>query len=131
MKNLAFIVGLLILAVGLVGALMPFSLVWIAQHFDTSWAFYFIGIVRVAIGCLLISVASGSRAPKMLRVLGYVLVIAGFTAVLAGLVAIEHARAIIERWLQLGSGVVRFTGIVLLTLGGFVAYACVPARRTA
>jgi len=130
-KNLAFIVGLCIMAVGIAGVLVPSSLVWIAQHFYTAGAFYLIGAVRVAIGWLLIRVASASRAPKMLRVFGYFLVIAGVAAVLAGLMAIEHARAIIDWWLQLGSGAVRLTGIALLAFGGCVVYACAPARRAA
>ncbi len=46
---------------------------------------------------------------------------------LTGLVAIERADAIFEWWLRQGSGLVRLTGIPLLVLGGFVAYACAPA----
>lgn len=130
-KNLAFIMGLLIFAVGAVGVLMPSSLVWTAQHFDTSGAFYLIGTARVAFGCVLISVAPVSRAPKTLRVLGYLIVIAGLTAVLTGVVAIDRARAMIEWWLQLGTGVIRLAGIIILALGGSVAFACAPARRAA
>ena len=43
-----------------------------------------------------------------------------------GLLGIERARAIIEWWLQQGSGVVRLTGVLVLALGGFVAFACAP-----
>jgi hypothetical protein len=130
-KNLAFVVALLILAVGAVGILVPSDLVWIAQHSVTSGAFYVIATVRVAFGLVLISVASVSRAPKTLRVLGYVILLAGITTALTGLVAIERARAIIEWWLQQGSGVGRLTAVLVLALGGFVAYACAPARRAA
>jgi hypothetical protein len=130
-KDLAFVVALLILAVGAVGILLPSGLVWIAQHSVTSGAFYIIATVRIAFGLVLISVASGSRAPKTLRVLGYFILIAGIATALTGLVAIERARAIIEWWLQHGSGVVRLTGILVLALGGFIAYACAPVRRAA
>ncbi len=130
-KNLAFVVALLILAVGALGVLMPSGLVWIAQHSVNSGAFYVIATVRVAFGLVLISVASVSRAPKTLRVLGYLILVAGITTALTGLVAIERARAIIEWWLQQGSGVVRLTGVLALALGSFVAYACAPARRAA
>jgi hypothetical protein len=130
-KTLAFVFGLCILAVGAVGILVPSSLVWIAQHFVTSGPFYVIAAVRVAFGLVLISAASASRAPKALRVLGWVILIAGITTALTGLLAIGRARASIEWWLQQGSGVVRLTGVLLLALGGFVAYACAPARRAA
>ncbi len=131
MKTLAFVIGLLIVAVGAVGIIAPSGLVWIAEHSVTSGAFYVIATVRVAFGLVLISVASVSRAPKTLRVLGYLILIAGITTALTGLVAIESAHAIIEWWLLQGSGVIRLTGIPLLALGGFVAYACAPARRAA
>ena len=128
MKTLAFVIGLLIAAVGAVGIIAPSGLVWIAEHSVTSGAFYVIATVRVAFGLVLISAASVSRAPKTLRVLGYLILIAGITTALMGLVAMERTHAIIEWWLRQESGVVRLTGIPLLALGGFVAYACAPAR---
>lgn len=131
LKTLAFVSGLCIIAVGAVGILAPPGLVWIARHFATSGAFYVIATVRVAFGLLLIWVASTSRAPKALRVLGYVILIVGIATAVTGLVAIGRARALIEWWLQQGFGVVRFTGVLVLALGGFVAYACAPARRAA
>jgi hypothetical protein len=130
-KALAFVFGLCILAVGAVGIVVPSSLVWIAQHFVTSGPFYVIAAVRVAFGLVLISAASGSRAPKALRVLGWVILILGITTVLTGLLTVGRARATIEWWLQQGPGVVRLTGVLILALGGFVAYACAPARRAA
>ena len=131
MKTLAFGVTLVIMAVGAVGVVAPSGLMWVAQHSLTSGAFYVIATARVAFGLVLISVASVSRAPRTLRVLGYVILIAGITTALTGLVAMDRARAIVEWWLQQGSGVVRFTGVVVLAVGGFVAYACAPARRAA
>ena len=129
MKTPAFVIGLFISAVGAAGILMPSGLVWIAQRSVTSGAFYVIGTVRVAFGFVLISVASASRAPKTLRVVGYLVLIAGITTALTGLVAMERARAIIEWWLQQGPGVVRVASVLVLALGGFIAYACAPARR--
>jgi hypothetical protein len=69
--------------------------------------------------------------PKAVRVLGYVILIAGITTALTGLLAIGRARAIIDWWLQQRLSVVRLTGVLVLALGGFVAYACAPARRGA
>jgi hypothetical protein len=63
--------------------------------------------------------------------LGYIILILGITTALTGLVAIDRAHATIEWWLRQGSGIVRLTGIPVLALGSFVAYACAPARRDA
>ena len=129
MKTIAFVIGLLIVAVGAIGISAPSGLVWIAENSVTSGAFYVIATVRVAFGLILIFVASVSRAPKTLRLLGYFILIAGITTAVTGLVAIERAHTIIEWWLRQGSGVIRLTGIPLIALGGFVAYACAPGRR--
>ena len=130
-KTLAFIIGLLIGAFGAVGTIAPAGLLWVAEHSATSSVFFVVAAVRVAFGLLLISVASVSRMPRTLRVLGYLILIVGITTALTGLMAIEGAHAIIEWWLRQGSGVIRLTGIPLLVLGGFVAYACAPTRRSA
>ena len=128
MKTLAFVFGLCIGTVGVVGMLAPSSLVWIAQHSVTSGAFYLIAAVRVGFGLVLIYAASASRAPRTLRIVGYVIVVAGLATALTGLVGIERARTIIDWWLQQGAGIIRLTSVVLVALGGFVVYACVPVR---
>ena len=130
-KTLAFVPGLFIATVGAVGVLAPSSLVWIAHHSETAGAFYAVSTVRIAFGLVLISVASASRAPKAIRVLGYVILVAGIATGLTGLLGIERARAMIEGWVQQGAGVIRLTGALLFALGGFVAHACAPARRAA
>ena len=129
MKTLAFLFGLCIGVVGLVGIVAPSALIWLAHPFVTSGAFYLIALVRIAFGLVLISVASASRAPRALRVMGYVIVIAGITTALTGLVALDRARGAIDWWSQQGSGLLRLTGVLVLALGGFVAYACAPGRR--
>jgi hypothetical protein len=130
-KTLAFVFGLCISAVGAVGILVPASLVWLAQHFVASSAFYVLATVRIAFGLILISVAPASRTPRGLRVLGYVIVILGITTALTGLVAVGRARAVIDWWLHQRPGVLRLTAGLILALGGFVAHACAPTGRAA
>ena len=126
MKNLAFAFALLIVALGATGIVMPSVVVWVAQHARTSGALYGVAVVRVAFGLLLVSVASASRAPGTLRVLGCVFVVAGIAAGLMGLLAMDRASAMVEWWLQQGSAVLRLTGVVIVGVGGFIAYACAP-----
>ena len=130
-KNLAFGVGILIMAVGAAAILVPAGLAWIAQHSVTPGAFHVIAAVRVTLGLALISVASVSRAPRTLRILGYLILVAGVATALTGLAGIERARVMIEWWLKQGSGVIRLTGALVLALGGFITFACAPIRRAA
>ena len=133
MKTLAFVLGLCISAVGMVGILVPSSLLWLAGSFVSSGdvGFYIIATVRIAFGLILISVASASRVPKALRILGYVILLFGITTALMGLVAVQEGEAAIDWWSHQSSGIWRLTGGLVLALGAFVAYACAPTRRTA
>ena len=128
MKTLAFLIGLCIGVVGIVGILLPSSLVWIARHFSTSGAFYAVAMIRVVFGLILVFVASASRAPKALRILGSFIALLGVLTALTGLVAMEQARSTIDWWLRQGPGLVRLTSMALIALGGFVVYACAPTR---
>ena len=129
MKTLACVFGLCIFTVGAVGIIAPSSLIWIARRAATPGAFYAVATTRVAFGLVLVLVAPASRAPKALRVLGYVILVAGIVTALTGRVAMGRARDAIDWWLGQGTGVIRLTGLPLMALGGFVAYACAPDRR--
>ena len=131
MKTLAFGLALCITTIGVVGFFAPSVLVWAARRSDTSLAFYIIAIARVAFGLLLLSVAPCSRRPKVLSVMGYVIVIFGITTAFIGLFAMEQARSLIDWWLRQPSGVLRFTAVAVAALGGFVAHACAPTRHPA
>jgi hypothetical protein len=130
-KTLAFVIGLGIMLVGAIGIVKPSALVWIARRFGTPEEWYALGAFRVAIGLLLLSVAKASRAPRTLRVLALIPLVLGLAALATPSVGVERARGAIDWWLLLGSGYVRLTAIPILALGGFVAYACAPARRAA
>jgi len=129
---LAFVFGLCISAVGIVGIVLPATLVSVAQQFVVAGAlaFYAIAAVRITFGLILISAASASRAPRGLCVLGSIVVILGIVTALAGSAGIVPSQAAIRWWEQQGRGIVRLTGGVILSLGGFVAYACAPHRGT-
>ena len=131
MRTLAFVCGLGISAVGAIGILVPSALGWLAQQFIISGAFgfYVIATIRIAFGLILISAAPASRVPRTLRVLGFVILILGIITALTGLLSIGSAQGAIELWLQRGSGVFRLTAVIILALGGFIAFACSPVRR--
>ena len=129
MKTLAFSIALVIMALGLFGGLVPSAFIWIAQHVVTSGAFYVIATIRVAFGLVLISAAAGSRAPKTLRVMGWVILLAGIITALMGLLAMDGARSMVEWMLQRELVVLRLMGVLVLSIGGFIAYACAPTSK--
>ena len=128
MKSAAFAIALCIAALGAVGIVIPSVLVSLCQPFATAvdWYWYAVAGVRAAFGVLLLLAAKGSRAPKSLRVVALIPILAALAIPLVG---VERSRATMEWWLSQGPGVVRLTALPLLALGGFVAYACAPTRR--
>ena len=114
------------MAVGAVGIVAPSALLWIAQHVVTTLELDAIAVVRVAIGLLLLAVAPTSRAPKTLRVLGAITVIAGIITPFLGVARVQAIAAWVS---QHGSGLLRLTALVALAIGSLVAYTCAPAPR--
>jgi hypothetical protein len=117
---------LLIIVVGAVGIVAPSVLLWIAQHVVTTFELCLIAVVRVAIGSLLLAVASTSRAPKTLRVLGAITIIAGIVTPFLG---VARVQAMTDWIVQQGSGLLRLVGVLALVIGGLLAYTCAPAPR--
>jgi hypothetical protein len=127
-KTLAFVIGLLILTVGVIGMVVPSALQWIAGRLESPRAWYALAVIRVLLGVLLLVVAKSSRAPRALRVVAFVPLVAGLAIPLVG---VSWARATVEAWSLQGPGVLRLSAIPVLLLGGFIAYACAPARGAA
>jgi hypothetical protein len=132
MKAMAFAIGLCIACVGAAGVAAPAVLFWIAQRFVDSGAVAFaaLAVVRISFGLLLVSVSLASRAPRGLRIVGYLIVAAGVMTAVTALSGVDWARGAIEGWMQRGAGVARLTAVPIVALGSFVAYACAPARAT-
>jgi len=86
--------------------------------------------VRITFGLILIAASPASRAPRALRILGWLIVAAGVSTAVTALAGVGWARDAIEGWLQRGAGVARVTAVPIVALGSFVAYACAPARAT-
>jgi hypothetical protein len=126
-KTLAFWLGVLIAVLGAFDIIAPAPFIWLIEHSNTTRVFCAAAAVRVGLGLVLILAAPAGRAPRALRVLGGIVLIAGVSTGLAGLLALERARAIIAWWLRQGPGLHLLTRLPPMAIGGFVAYACAPA----
>ena len=84
-----------------------------------------IASARIAIGVLLIMVAPGSRAPRVLRALGGFLLLAGLATPLFG---VERSRAIVE-WEATQSLALRRAVATLIAVFGVLLAFAVSGRR--
>ena len=118
MKSLAFLVALFVTVVGLTGVIAPDRLITIGRQLITPTGLYVIGALRVAIGLVLYLAAPASRAPRTLRVLGAIIIIAGLTTPLFG---VERSRAILD-WESHGTRFIRLGAALAIVLGAFLAF---------
>ncbi len=128
MRLLGLLVAFFVALIGLTGVVAPDRLVTIGPYFVTPLGIYGAATLRIGIGLVLARVAPVSRAPKTLRILGVIAVIAGVVTLFLGT---ERAQAILEWWSAQGPGFIRLWAGLPLVLGGFIAYAVVPGRRAA
>ena len=126
MKTLAFIIALLIIALGLTGLVCPDCLVRIGYYSFTAVGLYVVAGLRVAFGLVFFLAAPASRAPKTLRILGVLVCVGG---VVTAFLTAERAHAILDWWSANGITFVRFGAGVALVLGSFIAYVTAPGRR--
>ena len=126
MRIAALLVALVVVVVGIVGIVSPESVTTVRrQYFATPVGRYVAGAVRVAMGLVLILVASVSRAPKILRALGAVMCAQGLAATLLGL---DRAQAILE-WEAMHPMLLRAGAMVAVAGGSFIALAVAVERR--
>jgi hypothetical protein len=126
MRSLALLVGLFVMLVGITGVVAPDSLIAVARYVVTPAGLYAVGALRVAIGLVLILVASISRTPRTLRVVGAIVLVAGLATPLFGA---ERTQAIFDWELTYGTVLIRAGACLALIIGGFIAFAVAPRRH--
>ena len=103
-KVLAVSLGLIIAAVGLLGVAAPSVLLEFGRLLQSTNALYIVAGVRVMFGGVLLWVAPTSRTPRIFRVLGVFIIIAG---VITPFFGVERSRAMFEWWSTQGVGGVK------------------------
>jgi hypothetical protein len=109
-----------------VGIAAPDAFVSSSRFIQTPPVVYVAAVLRVVFGVVLVRVAAGSRAPKFLRVLGFIIVIGGLLTPLVGVWAAQH---ILGWWSAGGPALVRVFAGVSLALGVLIIHAAAHDRR--
>ncbi|TAK15001.1 MAG: hypothetical protein EPO35_08630 [Acidobacteria bacterium] len=128
MKPLALLFAFLIIAIGAVLVVAPDRVMMARPYLLTPIGLYGIGALRVGMGLVLIAVATASRTPRALRVLGVVLVVAGLMTPVVGVERTEH----IADWAMAQGSRLRWgVAAMLMGLGSFIVFAVAGGRRAA
>lgn len=125
MRPLALLVAFFIFLVGITGVFFAEGLLKVGHYLATPVGLYVAAALRVGIGLVLALAAANSRAPKTLRVIGIIVIVAGLTTPFLG---VERTRAILDWWSAQGPVLMRLGPGFALIVGGFIAYAVAPRR---
>ena len=128
MKHLTMAIGLAFAAIGLIGAAAPSLVLEFGQSLLTPTALYVVAALRICIGIVLVRVAPASRHPKILPVVGILIIIAG---VLTPFFGVDRSRAVFDWLSSQGPLFVRLGAGVAAAFGLFIVYAVTSPRRAA
>jgi len=126
LRTAALLVALVTVGVGVLGIASPDTLTtYRREYFATSTRFHTAGVVRLAMGLVVILFAPASRAPKTLRILGALMCLQAVSATLLGP---DHARAVLE-WETMRPRLLRAGALVAVASGAFMVFAVTAGRR--
>jgi len=121
--SLALSIGLFIAGVGILGIVTPEALLTAARYGATPIGLYVVAALRLCFGFVLILAAAASRAPKTLRILGFIILVGGLITPFVGA---DRARAMLDWWGAQGPAIIRLWAGLPFALGVFVTFAVTP-----
>ena len=127
MRLLGLVIGALAILVSAISFAVPDLKLSLERSAMTPTGLYAIAVLRIGIGLVFVLVAPASRAPRTLRVLGLVVIIAGLTTPWFG---VTRARATLNWVASAGPLLMRLDAVVGMAFGGFLVYVFrTPTRR--
>jgi hypothetical protein len=129
MRRLGLVIGALVILGSAISFAAPDLRLSLERSVMTQAGLYAIAALRIAIGLVFVLAAPASRAPRTLRVLGLIVIIAGLATPWFG---VARALAVLN-WLALASTgplLMRLDAGVAMAIGGFLVYVFRRSDRT-
>jgi len=127
MRLLGLGIGALVILGSAISFAAPDLRLSLERSVITPAGLYAIAALRIAIGLVFVLAAPASRAPRTLRVLGLIVIIAGLTTPWFG---VARARAVLNWLASAGPLLMRLDAGVGMAIGGFLVYVFrTPTRR--
>src|SRR6185436_6396511 len=129
MRLVGLVIGALVILVSAISFAVPDLKLSLERSAMTPTGLYAMAVLRIAIGLVFVFAAPASRAPRTLRVLGLVVIIAGLTTPWFG---VTRARAVVDWLAAAGPLLMRVDAAAGMALGAFLVYVFrTPTRRAA
>jgi hypothetical protein len=126
MRLFGLVIGVLVILAGAIGFAAPDVLLALGHSVTTPGGLYAIAAVRIALGLVFVFAAPASRAPRTLRVLGIIVIIAGLTTPSFG---VARARTVLDWWANAGPSLIRLPAGVAMAIGGALVYVFRPPAQ--
>ena len=127
MRLVGLVIGALVVIASAISFAAPDLRLSLERSLITPAGLYALAAVRIGIGLLFVLTAPGSRAPRTLRALGLIVIIAGLTTPWFG---VARAQAVLNWLTSAGPLLMRLDAGVGMALGGFLVYVfSTPTRR--
>jgi hypothetical protein len=128
MRWLGLVIGALVILASAISFAAPDLRLSLERSVTTPAGLYAIAALRIAIGLVFVLGATASRAPRTLRVLGLIVIIAGLSTPWFG---VTRARAVVNWFASAEPLLMRLDAVVGMAMGGFLVYVFrMPTRRT-
>jgi hypothetical protein len=128
MRWLGLVIGALVILASAISFAAPGLKLSLERSLMTPTGLYAIALMRIAIGLVFVFAAPASRAPRTLRVLGLIVIIAGLSTPWFG---VTRARAVVN-WLASAEPLfMRLDAVVGMAIGGFLVYVFRTSTRRA
>jgi hypothetical protein len=129
MRLLGLVIGVLVIVGSAISFAAPDLRLALERSVLTPAGLDAIAVLRIAIGLVLVLAAPASRAPRTLRVLGLIVIIAGLMTPWFG---VARGRAVLNLLASAGPLLMRVDAGVGMALGCFLVYVFrTPTRRAA
>ena len=119
MRLLGLAIGALVILGSAISFAVPDLRLSLERSVMTPAGFYAIAGLRIAIGLVFMLTAPASRTPRTLRVLGFVVIIAGLMTPWFG---VTRARAVLNWLASAGPLLMHLDAVVGMAIGGFLVY---------
>src|SRR4030095_11943077 len=117
MRLLGLVIGAFVILMSAISFAVPDLKLSLERSTMTPTGLYAIAVLRIAIGLVFVFAAPAPRAPRTLRVLGLVVIIAGLTTRWLG---VTRARATLNWVASAGPLLMRLDACVGMAMGGFL-----------
>jgi hypothetical protein len=128
MRWFGLVIGALVILASAINFAAPDLRLSLERSMMTPAGRYAIAALRIAIGLVFVLAAPASRAPRALRVLGLIVIIAGLSTPWFG---VARARAVVNWLVNAEPWLMRLDAVLGMAIGGFLLYVFRrPTRRT-